>query len=76
MNLIRWWRLPLILIKLMTSIEQLNANLVALVAAVNALIIAYQTPDATEAQIIAAATQVSSLTEAINKALTPVPPAP
>lgn len=52
-------------------------------SAVNALIVAYQTPNPSDAAIVAATTQVNANTagiqantEAINKALAPTPPPP
>lgn len=77
--------------KLIMVLDDLNnaiaANTTALgtnTSAVNALIVAYQTPNASDAAIIAATTQVNSNTaqmsantDAINKALAPItPPTP
>lgn len=60
----------------MSAIEELTAAITSLTTAVNALIIAYQTPSATEAQILAAAKACNDLTTAVNDALKPANPPP
>ncbi len=92
-HLLKEWRQEknIILTKLIMVLDDLNAavaaNTTALgknTEAVNAMIIAYQTPNASDDAIIAATTQINANTsvlnantEALNSALAPVdPPTP